>query len=245
MRSQFFTDLGLKMPSLTGVPLNRNLIFTICLFITVFVSTGTFLYAYLLKSVVTESCTKFYFPNPVGFSGAVVWTISTVVMHSIAVIAAYVVQNSLLTYNDSYKHYRAVSLINLDFMLAFFFGFSLNIFFLALMLSNGAFSHLTIQWKWAMVPGVSAYFVGFYIAKSKKDKDLKWKFVFLQGIFTMLVALVVLFWNWNIVPADVVTIFTCENARIYLLYCLFSTFVIGAFLGYISQKLIRSSMEQS
>lgn len=246
-RSQMFTDLGLDIPGLTGVPLNRNFVFEVCLIIAGWVSISTLLYTFLLSGeAAAGSCGNFTVPYPEGFPGAILWTTSAVVMHSLGIIGAYVVQNSLLADHDVFKYNGAGSLVNTDFGMAFLFGFSLNIFFLTLMMApNGAFQALANQWKWALVPGVSAYFTGFYIAKSKKNIDFSWNFVFLQGLFTMLVTLIVLLWIWNIAPADFGAIFRCRNVGVFSLYCLFSSFVVGAVLGFLSQRVISGNSGRS
>jgi len=239
-RSQMFADLGLDIPGLTGVPLNRNFVFEVCLIIGGWAAISTLLYTFLLSGeAATQSCGNFTVPYPEGFPGAILWTTSAVVMHSLGIIGAYVVQNSLLAEHDVFKYNGAGSLVNTDFGMAFLFGFSLNIFFFTLMMApGGGFLDLANQWKWALIPGVSAYFTGFYIAKSKKNPDFSWNFVFLQGLFTMLVTLIVLLWIWNLAPEDFGAIFRCRNAGVFSLYCLFSGFVVGAVLGFLSQRVI-------
>jgi hypothetical protein len=238
-RSQMFKDLGLEMPGLTGVPLNRNFVFEVCLIITGWVGISTLLYTFLLSGPGdTELCGRFTVPYPEGFPGAIVWTTSAVMMHSLGIIGAYIVQNSLLTEHDAYKYNGPGSLVNTDFGMAFLFGFSLNILFFTLMLAaNGSFANLASQWKWALVPGVTAYFTGFYIAKSKKNTEFDWNLVLLQGLVTMLMTLIALFWIWDITPADAGTVFTCRSSLVFSFYCLFSGLMVGAILGFLSQRM--------
>ena len=246
-RSQMFADLGLDIPGLTGVPLDRNFIFEVCLIIAGWAGISTLLYSIFFNGKAPlDNCIDFFIPYPEGFTGAVVWTTSAVVMHSLGIIGAYVVQNSLITDHDVIKYNRAGNLINTDFGMAFLFGFSLNIFFFTVMLSSsGQFPGLADHWKWALIPGVSAYFTGFYIVKSNKNRDFSWTFVLLQGLFTMLVTLIVLMWVWNITPEDIGRVFKCSNAVLFSTYCLFSSFMVGVILGFLSQRVIPGNSDRS
>jgi hypothetical protein len=160
-------------------------------------------------------------------------------MHALGVTGAYISENSML--ND-YKYFPeniAARLINTDFGLAFLFGFSLNIIFFSLMLSlKQQFGNLVLQWKWALIPGVTAYFTSFYISQAKRNFEFNWYLVPLQGFFTALMTTIALLWIWNISPNELEKIIGCTNAYIFLVYCVVSTLILGMAIGYLSQKFI-------
>jgi hypothetical protein len=239
-RMQLFDELNLKLPALTGIPLNRNFVFKAGLFIAAWMGLSTLAYAHFIIGGDTPAghCSNFVVPSPSGFSGAVFWTTSAVIMHTLGIVAAYLVENALLIDQKRFPNGFTRNLINTDYMLAFMFGVALNIFFLSLLMAAGnRFAELAGRWQWTLVPGMTAYFTGYYISQSKRNVDPNRTLVFLQGALTALMAIIVLLWIWDASPLDMRALAECPDAYTFFWYCLVSTFIVGAVLSYLTQKV--------
>lgn len=238
-RLRLFEELSLKMPGLTGIPLNRNFVFKAALFLGFWVGVSTLVYWNFVDTIpVKEGCEQFKVPAPSGFTGAIMWTLSAVMMHTLGIIAAYLVENALLTDRNRSDNGTPASLINTDFALSFFFGAAMNIFFLSIMMAAANnFKQLAGLWYWALVPGLTAYFTAYYISQSKKIVDPSNYLVALQGALTALMTLIVILLIWNVSPADVAMLYGCQQAWIFCLYSLVSTFIVGTILSYLTQKV--------
>lgn len=248
-RLQLFDSLGLKMPGLTGIPLNRNFFLRAGVCIAAWFGASTIAYWYLFDKIkVIESCTRFTVPAPSGFTGAVIWTLSAVIMHTVGIVAAYLVENALLTDQKRVGNGAPTNLINTDFVLSFLFGAALNIFLLSIMMASAERFHLlTDRWCWALVPGLTAYFTAYYISQSKTIVAPSMYMVALQGVLTALMSLIVVLLIWDVSPADFTMIFNCPRALTFFLYSLVSTLIVGAMLSYLTQNVAvrKSHLSQS
>lgn len=233
-RQKFFTDLGFKIPEAIGYRLERNTIVLIVVVLGLTIFAPSLIYYTATRLL--ETAANELVPRDIG--QVMRWTLNGCLMHSLAFFAGYLVQRAA----DQKRELRCRPFSKgraqiADYTECFIGGFTLNIFLLTVIfLMAGKFEMLIRDWAWALVPAVTAAFTGYFMHHVPPSTASFWRRALTQGLCTALATgLAMLLIN------DITAFLKPSNDLImFTIYALLTTFVLGAVLGVVIQKWVKT-----
>ncbi len=246
--------IGLKMPQDLGPTFGREEAVRSMLSIgfAMFLCTGAFfLSSYFLGlSDKTNTIDLNGVTVSMSFGTIFMWIIYALQMHILGLFGGYLIQKSInanqLDEEDEdededeedgqdEKDPEREKIFIADYAECFIFGFCLNIIlFVLITLPLGGWDQFRTGWPWAFVPAITAGFTGYYVSPACKLKGVNWILAFFQGLITSLVSLVIFLsiYNYGFILQPTQNL----PLTVFCLYCVLTSFMIGAALSYNLQR---------